>query len=106
MEQVLTFDNLERISVRKPVERVAYMSNLSNGKTVLDIGCYDETSQVKVNTGHWLHAEITKRAKKVVGIDNSELIPAEGIKENENCYIYNVTQLIYHLLSWMAMYLI
>jgi len=88
MTNVLTFDNLEKIHVRKPVERVPFISSLTTGKTVLDIGCFDETAQSKINTDYWLHAQITKRAKKVTGVDNSELIPPEGIKENENCYIY------------------
>jgi SAM-dependent methyltransferase len=85
---MITYDNLETINVKKPVERVPFISNLTKGKMVLDIGCFDETAQVKVNTEHWLHLEIAKKAKQVVGIDNSDLLPTQGLKVNENSYIY------------------
>jgi methyltransferase family protein len=88
MKNVLTFDNLEKIKIGKPVYRVPFMSDLTIGKTVLDIGCYDETAQVKINTEHFLHDQIVKKAKKVVGIDNSNLLPPQGIKDGENSYIY------------------
>ena len=71
------------------------MSDLTIGKTVLDIGCYDEISRIKVNTEHFLHDQIIKKAKKVVGVDNSKLLPAEGVKDRESSYIYkcNVTNI-------------
>lgn len=85
---MLTYDNLESITIRKPVARVRYISSLTEGRVVLDIGCYDETALSKKNTQHYLHQEIVFNAKEVVGIDSSSLLPADGFRDADNSYIY------------------
>lgn len=79
MHQALTYDTLEKIAAPKPVDRLSYIADACRGKSVLDIGCYDETALVKRDTEHWLHGRIGGVAKRVIGIDNSASIPAEGI---------------------------
>jgi hypothetical protein len=50
---------------------------------VFDIGCFDETAiKAKMHTQFWLHGKIAQSAKKIIGIDNSKLIPKEGIEIN------------------------
>jgi hypothetical protein len=53
-------------------------------KIVLDLGCFDETALNKKKSGYWLFEEISKVSQKHIGIDNSELIPKEGIIYSEN----------------------
>ncbi len=84
----ITYETLEKLQVPKPVYRVRYISDNCLNKTVLDIGCYDETALIKKETKFWLHGEILKKASFVVGIDNSDKIPTEGIKEQENAIIF------------------
>jgi hypothetical protein len=76
----LNYDPLERLHLRKPVDRVAFIAEECRNKRVLDIGCYDETALVKRDTEHWLHGRISAVAKSVVGIDISAEIPPEGIE--------------------------
>lgn len=60
------------------------MSSACSGLSVLDIGCFDETALSKRGTEHWLHGRILLHARHVLGIDNSEKIPVEGIRSGEN----------------------
>lgn len=76
----LSYDPLERLSVRRPVDRVEFISELCRDKRVLDIGCFDETILAKRDTKHWLHGRISAVASQVIGIDNSERIPPEGVR--------------------------
>lgn len=77
----LKYQTFEKIKVARPVNRIHFITNYCSNKIVLDIGCFDETAiKAKVNTKFWLHGEIAKSAKRVIGIDNSRLIPREGIK--------------------------
>lgn len=75
----LDYTPLERLSVPRPVRRVAWVAGRCAGKHVLDLGCYDETALVKRGSGHWLHEEIARGARSVAGIDSSSAIPPEGI---------------------------
>jgi len=75
---MLKFAPLEKLKVQKPVDRLSYISKLCKNKKVLDIGCYDETAiKLKENNGYWLHKLISNEAKKVIGIDSSDLIKSE-----------------------------
>jgi 2-polyprenyl-3-methyl-5-hydroxy-6-metoxy-1,4-benzoquinol methylase len=75
---MLKFTPLEKIKIQKPVDRLSYVSKLCKGKKVLDIGCYDETAiKLKERSGYWLHSRIAQKAKKVIGIDSSNLIKSE-----------------------------
>jgi SAM-dependent methyltransferase len=75
----LTYTPLERLFVKRPVGRSRFVTERCKGRVVLDLGCRDETALVKCDTPHWLHAEIIKVAKEVVGVDLAEDIPAEGM---------------------------
>jgi trans-aconitate methyltransferase len=75
---MLKFTPLEKLKVRKPIDRLLYISKFCKNKKVLDIGCYDETAiKLKENNGYWLHKLISSEAKKVIGIDSSDLIKSE-----------------------------
>lgn len=76
----LTFESLERLVLRKPVDRLAYIEMICRDKAVLDIGCLDETALAKRETEHWLHGRIARVAKSVLGIDASSRIPDAGIQ--------------------------
>lgn len=75
---MLKFTPLEKIRIKKPVDRLSYVSQLGKDKRVLDIGCYDETAiKSKKDSGYWLHGLISKVATKVIGIDSSDQITSE-----------------------------
>lgn len=80
MAQSLTYDTLERLSVGRPVDRLAFIVDLCRGKRVLDVGCLDETAIEKRNTESWLHGRISAVADCVVGIDSSTYIPDDGLQ--------------------------
>jgi hypothetical protein len=55
---------------------------------VLDLGSMDETAwAAKRGRGTWLHEEIASSALAVDGIDNSELVPTEGLRTGPNSAI-------------------
>jgi hypothetical protein len=83
----LHYTPLEPLEVRRPVRRTAYVAEHCRGKVVLDLGCRDETALMKCDTPHWLHGEIAKVAKRVVGVDNSNDVPPEGIISAPNAKI-------------------
>ena len=72
----LKYTPLEYINIRRPVDRIAYISAACNNKRILDLGALDETAFAQ-KTGHgtWLHDEITKVADSVIGLDSSAIIP-------------------------------
>ncbi len=84
----LRYETLAKLETRRPVDRLAFMSELCMGKSVLDVGCFDETALEKRDTEYWLHGRIRKMASRVVGVDNSTLIPAEGIRTGANSIIH------------------
>jgi hypothetical protein len=79
MIQELKYTPTEKINVPSPVTRIKYITDACINKTVLDLGCYDETALIKNNTETYLFAAIDAVAKNHIGIDNSSLLPAEGI---------------------------
>lgn len=55
---------------------------------MLDIGALDETAyKVKRHDGSWLHLALAGVAQEVIGIDNSALIPADGLETSRNSRI-------------------
>ena len=88
MDHQLTYNTLEKLTLPRPVDRIGYISEACRSKTVLDIGCYDETALVKRDTKHWLHGRIAAVATKVIGIDNSADLPKNGLITSPNSTIY------------------
>tara|TARA_R100001369_G_scaffold92321_1_gene136758 strand:- start:8940 stop:9761 length:822 start_codon:yes stop_codon:yes gene_type:complete len=84
----INYETLEKLSVLRPENRLQYISEACRDKVVLDIGCLDETALEKRNTKYWLHKRIAQTSRKVVGIDNSEKIPTEGIRTSDKSIIY------------------
>lgn len=84
----LTYDTLERLTVRRPIDRLGFVANLCRDKVVLDIGCLDETALLKRDTGYWLHGRVAAAAREVIGIDSSPQIPPEGIRTGDTSIIY------------------
>ena len=79
---------LERLHVPRPVDRISFVKNCCAGKVVLDLGAMDETAYIsKKGQGTWLHEEIADVAAKVMGIDNSPLVPLDGIWTGKNSLI-------------------
>jgi len=93
----LEYKPLERIKIGRPVNRIDMLKKISQGKYCLDVGALDETAYfLKENSEFWLHKQLASVAKKVIGVDLSNLIPQEdGIKTSENAIIYNFN--IYNL---------
>lgn len=87
MPTQIHYATLAKLPVGRPVDRLAYISNLCNNKSVLDIGCFDETALNKRDTEHWLHGRIVQQARHVIGLDSSHLIPAEGLQTSETSTI-------------------
>src|SRR5271157_4133845 len=88
MRQALQYTPLEKIVVAKPVDRIGYITQRCAGKRVLDLGAMDETAFAqKQGGGYWLHEEIAKRAKLVVGLDSSPALPEDGLKTGANATI-------------------
>lgn len=78
--QALQYRALERIRTPRPVDRVKTLSGWALGKRILDLGALDETAlEQKQGNGRWLHAELCGSAREVLGIDNSEKLPVEGL---------------------------
>jgi hypothetical protein len=79
---------LERLTVPRPVDRIEYIAHACARCRVLDLGAMDETAcAAKRGSGTWLHEEIARRALRVDGIDNSALVPPEGLRTGPNAAI-------------------
>jgi len=99
--QNIKYNPFEKIIIKKPVDRISYISNQCKDKVIIDIWCYDETSLIKKETSFWLHWMIMKHAKRVVWIDNSSKLPEEWITTWDNSIIlkWDITTLDKNLLS-------
>lgn len=84
----LKYETLEKLPIGRPVDRLTYMAEHCRGKTVLDVGCFDETALQKRDTEHWLHGRIASLARRVVGVDSSSAIPPAGLVTSENSVIF------------------
>jgi hypothetical protein len=87
LTQQLAYETLERLRLPRPVDRVAFIAERCLDKRVLDIGCLDETALAKRDTDHWLHGRIGTVAQDVLGLDNSDQVPPEGIVTGTNSRI-------------------
>jgi 2-polyprenyl-3-methyl-5-hydroxy-6-metoxy-1,4-benzoquinol methylase len=86
--QRLRYTPLERLTVRRPVDRIEFIARACAGCRVLDLGAMDETAwAAKRGRGTWLHEEIARSALRVDGVDNSALIPTEGLRTGPNAAI-------------------
>jgi hypothetical protein len=84
----LSYTPLEYIEIGRPVDRIAYISRACTNKVVLDLGAMDETAIAeKRGHGTWLHEEIARVAARVVGLDCSTLLPADGLVTANNAII-------------------
>jgi hypothetical protein len=84
----LRYTPLERLTVPRPVDRIEYIAEACAGSRVLDLGAMDETAwAAKRGRGTWLHEEIGRSALRVDGVDNSVLVPAEGLRTGPNATI-------------------
>lgn len=92
----LQYTPTEKIKVEVPKNRIEYIVNACKSLSVLDLGCYDETALIKNDTDTYLFAAIDKVSKMHIGIDNSQLIPEEGIVFSEASKILkgDITNLI------------
>lgn len=84
----LEYKTLEKIPVRRPVDRIGFIVESCRGKSVLDIGCLDETAASKRDTEYWLHGRIAAAAREVVGIDNSKAMLGPEMRTAPNSIVY------------------
>ncbi|MGH1541024.1 MAG: methyltransferase domain-containing protein [Arenicella sp.] len=86
--QSLSYTALEKIDVKKPVDRIGYICENAINKYVLDLGALDETAyEHKLNTEYWLHQRIAQQARFVRGVDSSELVTDQGLTPCDNSVI-------------------
>jgi hypothetical protein len=80
----LKYVALERVRPGRPVDRLTYLSGAVARKSCLDLGALDETAYAsKKGSENWLHARLCESAASVIGVDNSPLVPPEGITTHE-----------------------
>lgn len=76
----LKYDSLERVPCGRPVDKFEWIAAACGGRSVLDLGAYDETAvEAKQGTPWWTHGRIAEVARSVIGVDNSDAIPADGL---------------------------
>ena len=75
----LKYSAFERLKIQRPVNRIQFLVDAVKNKIVLDLGCYDETAIHSKSQELWLHGILCKHAASVIGIDNSNLLPEEGL---------------------------
>ena len=85
----LAYTPFERLRCERPVDKLSWVSDFCRDKNVLDLGAYDETAvTLKAGTGYWMHGSIADAAKEVIGVDNSELVPVEGLRVSDRSTIF------------------
>jgi hypothetical protein len=85
----LEYTPLEKLTIARPIDRIRYLRQFCQGKNILDLGAMDETAFAsKRGKGTWVHEEIAKVAKTVVGLDNSRVIPEVGLRTGERSIIH------------------
>jgi len=86
--KTLTYETVERLEVDRPVDKYRWITGQCAGRDVLDLGCLDETElDDKRGTDWWLHGRISKVARRVLGVDNSDQVPDGGIGTGPNSRI-------------------
>lgn len=89
MPAQLRYEPLEKLTVKRPVDRMVYLRNVCAGKQVLDLGAMDETAyELKRGKDVWLHGELAKVAADVIGVDSSEKVPPHGLRTGERSIIH------------------
>lgn len=83
----LNYTPTEKIKIARTVNRIDYITNASVNKTVLDLGCFDETALIKEESVNYLFKRISEVCENHIGVDNSELLPAHGLSFAENIKI-------------------
>lgn len=84
----LRYTPLELLAVARPVDRIGFIAAVCAGRRVLDLGAMDETAwSAKRGRGTWLHEEIGRNALRVDGIDNSAMVPIDGLATAANSTI-------------------
>lgn len=83
----LVYTPTEKLDIQRPVQRIKYIANICINKNVLDLGCFDETALIKENSGNYLFDQISNVSKLHIGVDNSRLLPDEGITYSPNVKI-------------------
>ena len=69
-----------KIKLPRPQYRIDLMKSVCIGKSVLDIGCLDETAfELKKRSGFWLHEELAVVSRSIVGLDNSIILKSGPI---------------------------
>jgi SAM-dependent methyltransferase len=66
------FNTFEKVRSQRPTKQISFLQNICKGKSVLDIGCLDETAYTFKSKQSLLHHQIGKVAKTLVGVDNSK----------------------------------
>lgn len=77
---MLSYHPLERLRIPRPVERISYVAGRCAGMRVLDLGALDETvvTRSQHSSWKWLHREVARTAREVLGVDSSEELRAAG----------------------------
>jgi SAM-dependent methyltransferase len=75
----INYTPTEKLVVNKTVSRIDFITNACINKSVLDLGCFDETALIKENTGNYLFSQISNVSAIHIGVDSSKLLPDEGI---------------------------
>jgi hypothetical protein len=84
----LNYTPLERLPMRRPVDRIGFIARACAGRYVLDLGAMDETAWIeKRGKGTWLHEVIAAAGRRVDGVDSSAFVPAEGLRTGPNSTI-------------------
>lgn len=88
--QALSYSALEAIPIARPRDRLDQIVRHARGKRIFDLGALDETAYAsKQDNDRWLHARLCVVAENVIGIDNSALVPLEGLQTAANGRIVN-----------------
>ncbi len=86
--QRLRYTPLEAIPLNRPVDRIKYIVSACAGRRILDLGAMDETAwKSKRGRGTWLHEELARVAHRVEGVDNSPMVPPDGLITAPNAII-------------------
>lgn len=83
-DPTLSYTPLEKLRMRRPVDRLSYLQEACRGLRVLDLGGWDETAAAKRDSPDWLHAQLAKTAQSVMGVDSSETLPEDGLTTGPN----------------------
>jgi hypothetical protein len=65
------YSTFEKIRASRPKRHISYIRDACKNKSVLDIGCLDETAYDLKTKDSMLHFQIGQVAKTLIGLDNS-----------------------------------